>query len=71
MNTVQMESDIVSGRSAAHAFSGTQVVPAVGAVVVFLLFVFAVAQTANPLAYLVGMSPIAWIAIEGVWRLLR
>ena len=71
MNTIHMGTDIVSEHSTAQAVSGAQVVPAVAAALTFALFVFAVAQTANPLAYLIGMSPIAWIGIEGVWRLFR
>jgi hypothetical protein len=71
MNTARMGTGIVGGHSTAHAFSKAQVVSGAAAASVFLLFVFAATQTANPLAHLVGMSPIAWIAIEGVWRLFR
>ena len=71
MNTVHMGTDIVGARSAAQVFSGAQLVPGVAAGIVLALFVFGAAQTANPLAYLVGMAPIAWVAVEGVWRLFR
>lgn len=71
MNTVRMGTEIMGARSAAQAFSGAQLVPGIAAGVVFALYVFGAAQTANPLAYLVGMAPIAWVAIEGVWRLFR
>jgi hypothetical protein len=70
MNTV-MGTEIVSGRTVPSAFFGAQVVSGVAAAIVLALFVVGVSQTASPLAYLVGMSPIAWIAVEGVWRLFR
>lgn len=71
MHTVNMGSDVVNTRSAAPALSGTRIAPAVAAATTFLLFVVVASQTANPLAFLVGMTPIAWIAIEGAWRLFR
>lgn len=71
MNTVHMGTDIVSARTAANVFSGAQLVPGIAAGLVFALYIFGAAQTANSFAYLVGMTPIAWVAIEGVWRLFR
>jgi len=70
MNTV-MRTEIVGGRTVPSAFFGSQVISGVASAIVFALFVVGVSQTASPLAYLVGMSPIAWIAVEGVWRLFR
>jgi hypothetical protein len=68
---MQVESGLVGAQSTGPALSGARTVPAVAAAITFLLFVFLVAQTANPLAYFVGMAPVAWIAIEGVWHLFR
>lgn len=71
MNTVHMRAEVVSGRAAESVMTGAQLVPGVAAGLTFALFVFVAAQAANPLAYFVGMAPIAWVAIEGVWRLFR
>jgi hypothetical protein len=71
MATIQIESDLVGAQPSAPALSNARLVPAAAAAIAFLLFVVLVAQTANPLAFFVGMAPIAWIAIEGVWHLFR
>jgi hypothetical protein len=71
MNTVNMGSDVVNSRAGSPALSEARIAPAVAAATAFLLFVAVASQTANPLAFLVGMTPIAWVAIEGAWRLFR
>jgi len=71
MNTTHMGTELIGGRTVPSALLGTQGASGVAAAIVFALFAVGVSQTANPLAYLVGMAPIAWIAIEGVWRLFR
>ncbi len=71
MNTVNMESNVVSSRSGVPALSEARIAPAVAAATAFLIFVVIASQTANPLTFLVGMTPMAWVAIEGAWRLFR
>jgi len=34
------------------------------------LFVYIIAQQEDPVMMLVGLLPLAWIAFEGLWRLL-
>ncbi|MDH4188688.1 MAG: hypothetical protein OEW21_00590 [Betaproteobacteria bacterium] len=71
MASLQYETQFNAANNAAGASAGLPLAPIIATGVVALIAVSVIAQSADPVAFLVGMTPIVWIAIEAAWRLFR